>query len=67
MDLLERRTEAGEVLTAHPHRVYAYVAIAMYDATTSRPTSKLAGSWDDRWPGSSSRGRVTTAPISNEV
>lgn len=40
MDMLERRTEAGEPLTAHPHRVYAYVALAMYDATVAAWQSK---------------------------
>ena len=38
--MLERRTEAGEALTAHPHRVYAYVAMAMYDATIAAWDSK---------------------------
>jgi membrane-associated phospholipid phosphatase len=42
MDMLERRTEAGQPLTAHPHRVYAYVAIAMYDATIAAWESKYA-------------------------
>jgi hypothetical protein len=42
MDMLERRTEAGEPLTAHPHRVYAYVAVAMYDATIAAWESKYA-------------------------
>lgn len=40
MDMLERRTEAGEALTAHPHRVLAYVAMAMYDATVAVWDSK---------------------------
>lgn len=35
MDMLERKVEAGEPLTAHPHRVLAYVALAMYDATVA--------------------------------
>ena len=40
MDMLARGTEAGEPLTAHPHRVYAYVAMAMYDATIAAWDSK---------------------------
>lgn len=42
MDMLERQTEAGTPLTAHPHRVYAYVAMAMYDATVATWHSKYA-------------------------
>jgi membrane-associated phospholipid phosphatase len=42
MDMLERQTEAGEPLTAHPHRVFAYVAMAMYDATVAAWESKYA-------------------------
>ena len=42
MDMLERSTEAGQPLTAHPHRVFAYVAIAMYDATLAAWESKYA-------------------------
>ena len=42
MDMMERRTEAGQPLTAHPHRVYAYVAMAMYDATIAAWESKYA-------------------------
>lgn len=42
MDMLERRTEAGQPLTAHPHRVYAYVAMAMNDATIAAWDSKYA-------------------------
>lgn len=42
MDMLARRTEAGAPLTAHPHRVYAYVAMAMYDATVAAWESKYA-------------------------
>ena len=33
MEMLERRVTGGETITAHPHRVLAYVSIAMYDAT----------------------------------
>lgn len=42
MDMMERSTEAGEPLTAHPHRVFAYVAMAMYDATIAAWDSKYA-------------------------
>ena len=40
MDMLERQVEAGEPLTAHPHRVMAYVAVAMHDATVAAWESK---------------------------
>ena len=40
MDMLERATEAGQPLSAHPHRVYAYVSLAMYDATIAAWDSK---------------------------
>ncbi len=33
IDLLNNRVQAGTPTTAFPHRVYAYVALAMYDAT----------------------------------
>lgn len=42
MDMLERRITAGELLTAHPHRPLAYVALAMYDATIAAWDSKYA-------------------------
>jgi membrane-associated phospholipid phosphatase len=42
MDMIERRVTAGESLTAHPHRVFAYVAMAMYDATVAAWDSKYA-------------------------
>src|SRR5262245_49103822 len=32
MDLISERQLAGTPTTAYPHRVYAYVAMAMYDA-----------------------------------
>jgi hypothetical protein len=28
----EKRVAAGETITAHPHRVLAYMSMAMYDA-----------------------------------
>ena len=33
MNMMEKRIAAGETITAHPHRVLAYLAMAMYDAT----------------------------------
>ena len=33
MNMIEKRIAAGETITAHPHRVLAYMAMAMYDAT----------------------------------
>lgn len=42
MELLERRVSGGETMTAHPHRVLAYVAIAMYDATIAAWDAKYA-------------------------
>jgi membrane-associated phospholipid phosphatase len=42
MELLEKRINAGQPLTAHPHRVLTYVALAMYDATIAAWDSKYA-------------------------
>ena len=33
MNMIEKRIAAGETITAHPHRVLAYMAMAMSDAT----------------------------------
>src|ERR1051325_10643313 len=33
MNMVENRIAAGETITAHPHRVLAYLSMAMYDAT----------------------------------
>ena len=33
MNMMEKRIASGETITAHPHRVLAYLAMAMYDAT----------------------------------
>jgi membrane-associated phospholipid phosphatase len=40
MDLLNARLLAGTPTTTYPHRVYAYVALAMYDATIAAWESK---------------------------
>ena len=40
MDLISKRLFAGTPTTAFPHRVYAYVAMAMYDATVATWESK---------------------------
>src|SRR5689334_19463612 len=40
MDLISNRLLAGTATTAYPHRVYAYVSMAMYDATVAAWESK---------------------------
>jgi membrane-associated phospholipid phosphatase len=40
MDLITNRVLSGAPVTAYPHRVYAYVAMAMYDATIAAWDSK---------------------------
>src|SRR4051794_1656125 len=40
MGLLHARSDAGQPLTTYPARLYAYVAIAMYDATIATWESK---------------------------
>lgn len=40
IDLINSRVLAGTPTTAYPHRVYAYVALAMYDATIATWESK---------------------------
>src|SRR5262245_25803736 len=40
MDLISNRLLAGTATSAYPHRVYAYVAMAMYDATVAAWESK---------------------------
>lgn len=40
MDLISNRLLAGTPTSAYPHRVYAYVAMAMYDATVAAWESK---------------------------
>jgi membrane-associated phospholipid phosphatase len=42
MDMIESRIAANETITAHPHRVLAYLAMAMYDATVAAWDSKYA-------------------------
>ena len=42
IDLISTRYLAGDPVTAYPHRVYAYVAMAMYDATVATWDSKYA-------------------------
>lgn len=42
IDLISNRYLAGQPVTAYPHRVYAYVAMAMYDATVAAWDSKYA-------------------------
>lgn len=40
MDLISNRLLAGTATSAYPHRVYAYVSMAMYDATVAAWESK---------------------------
>jgi membrane-associated phospholipid phosphatase len=40
VDLISNRYLGGQPVTAYPHRVYAYVAMAMYDATIAAWDSK---------------------------
>jgi membrane-associated phospholipid phosphatase len=40
IDLVTTRFLAGQPVTAYPHRVYAYVALAIYDATVATWDSK---------------------------
>jgi hypothetical protein len=42
IDLINARLLAGTPTTAYPHRVYTYVALAMYDATIATWESKYA-------------------------
>src|SRR4051794_35764182 len=42
MEMMESRIAANETITAHPHRVLAYLAMAMNDATVATWDSKYA-------------------------
>jgi membrane-associated phospholipid phosphatase len=42
MDMISTRLLAGTPTTAYPHRVYTYMALAMYDATIATWESKYA-------------------------
>lgn len=42
MDLITRRVLAGQPVTPFPHRLYTYVALAMYDATVAAWEAKYA-------------------------
>jgi membrane-associated phospholipid phosphatase len=42
MDLITNRVLSGQPLTAYAHRMYTYVALAMYDATVAAWESKYA-------------------------
>ena len=42
MDLIINRAQSGQPITAFAHRVYTYVALAMYDATVAAWESKYA-------------------------
>src|SRR5437667_3447333 len=56
IDLINSRLLAGTATTAYPHRVYAYVALAMYDATIATWESKYfydrrrPSEWDHNLP-----------------
>ncbi len=42
IELISNRYLSGQPVTAYPHRIYAYVAMAMYDATVAAWDSKYA-------------------------
>jgi membrane-associated phospholipid phosphatase len=62
-DLINSRLMAGTATTAYPHRVYAYVAQAMYDATIATWESKYV--YNRRRPSEASRGLPTALQVPN--
>jgi membrane-associated phospholipid phosphatase len=63
MDLINARLLAGTATTAYPHRVHAYVAQAMYDATIATWESKYV--YNRRRPSEARRGLPTALPVPN--
>ncbi len=63
IDMLNARMAAGVPTTAYPHRVYTYVALAMYDATIA--------AWDSKYhynrprPSELDRDLPTSLPVPN--
>jgi membrane-associated phospholipid phosphatase len=61
MDLLNARLLAGTATTTYPHRVYTYMAQAMYDATIATWDSKYT--YNRRRPSEQRRGLSTALPV----
>lgn len=63
MDLLNARMQSGTATTAFPHRVYTYVALAMYDATIATWESKYH--YNRPRPSEVDRSLKPTLPVPN--
>ncbi len=63
IDLINARLLAGTATTAYAHRVYTYVAQAMYDATIATWESKYV--YNRRRPSEARRGLPTALPVPN--
>ena len=63
MDLISSRLLAGTATTQYPHRVYAYVALAMYDATIAAWESKYF--YNRRRPSEWDHNLPTAVPVAN--
>jgi hypothetical protein len=63
MDMINARVLAATPTTAYPHRVYAYVAQAMYDATIATWESKYV--YNRRRPSEQKRSLSTALPVPN--
>ena len=63
IDLINARVQAGTPTTAFPHRVYTYVAQAMYDATIATWESKYF--YDRPRPSEMDRRLPTALPVPN--
>lgn len=63
MDLLNARLLAGTPTTAYPHRVYTYMAQAMYDATIATWDSKYV--YNRRRPSEQRHDLPTALPVPN--
>ena len=63
IDLLNNRVHAGTPTTAFPHRVYAYVALAMYDATIATWDAKYH--YNRRRPSEMDRSLPTALSVPN--
>jgi membrane-associated phospholipid phosphatase len=63
IDLINNRLLAGTATTTYPHRVYAYVALAMYDATIATWESKYH--YNRRRPSELSHNLPTALPVPN--
>ncbi len=63
IDLLNNRVQAGTPTTPFPHRVYAYVALAMYDATIATWDAKYH--YNRRRPSEMDRSLPTALSVPN--